>query len=348
MCTIVPEKITQLMGLREMLHHYSVGCLAAINFFRYAEIAFDTAPRGVTHSLLPFLAFVSLPGGEIMFSKDAKVVKCPPGTVARRVWGAFVSGLGVTVSLSILELLQGTSARTLDLSLVPLTLSEMLRSLSLRQLAVNYFTCCLYAGMLSVMCQLGAGVFALVLGYDTEDPMRSPMVYSQGVNDFWGRRWNRTVHKFLKRLFFDPTFNATRIRWLATLAAFSASATFHELLVHHMVRKAPPHLRLGVEGRQGYQVAFFVSQAVLCYAERSLDRLLPPLGRLARSLPYPVQVVCTAFVIAPFGPLFTAPLDASGLSVSLAKMFPSVVLVQLEAAGCKATGAVGEDGWEAW
>jgi len=328
MSTVVPSAISQLLGITEIIHHYFVGCCAAINFFRYLEVALDTAPRGVTHNLLPFLAFVSLPGAEVIFSpKDERVVKCPPGTVVKRVVGMLLSGLGVLVSFCVLELLKGASARDLDVSAVPLTLSDMARDLSPRQLAINYFTCCVFAGMLSIMCQLGAATFALVLGYDSEDVMRSPMVLSQGVNDFWGRRWNRTVHRFLKRLFFTPILNATGTRWLATLAAFAASASFHEALVHHAWSSAPPSLKPGVQGRLGYQVAFFVSQAGLCYLERLLDRLIPSLGSLARSLPYPLQVLCTAIVISPFGPLFTAPLEAAGLLASISKLFPSIVLV---------------------
>mmetsp|Transcript_10401 Transcript_10401/g.26993 ORF Transcript_10401/g.26993 Transcript_10401/m.26993 type:complete len:389 (-) Transcript_10401:112-1278(-) len=328
MCTVVPQAVTRAFGLREMAQHYFMGCLAAVNFFRYAEIAFDTAPRGVTHEYLPFIAFVSLPGGEVMFSqKDAKVVRCPPGTVARLAAGMAGSALLILFSVCALEVIKGRSARSLDLSDIPVAPYDMLRRLSVQQLAASYFTCCTFAGMLSLFMQMGAALFALVLGYDAEESMRAPMICSQGVNDFWGRRWNRVVHRFLKRLFFTPVLNATGVRWLATLAAFAASAAFHEFLVHHAMRCTEPALRPEVRARLGFQVAFFISQAILCYLERTADRLFPPLGRLARSLPYPLQVLCTAFVIAPFGPLFTAPLEAAGMSVSIARLFPSVAFV---------------------
>jgi len=134
------------------------------------------------------------------------------------------------------------------------------------------------------------------------------------------------VHRFLKRLIFNPTLNATGVRWLATLGAFIASAAFHEVLVNHAMRFSPPELREGVRQRLYYQVLFFVTQAMLCYGERLIDRFIPPLGRLARALPYPMQVLVTALVISPFGPLFTAPLEAAGLVVSISRLFPSVVV----------------------
>jgi hypothetical protein len=41
-------------------------------------------------------------------------------------------------------------------------------------------------------------LYADACGAAPVEPMRHPCWLSQGVCDFWGRRWNVTVHRFLR------------------------------------------------------------------------------------------------------------------------------------------------------
>ena len=68
--------------------------------------------------------------------------------------------------------------------------------------------------------------------FDHQPPrLTTSRPFDQGLNDFWGRRWNRPVHLFLRRLFFAPALAATGSRPAAAAAAFGASAAMHEALV---------------------------------------------------------------------------------------------------------------------
>lgn len=100
--------------------------------------------------------------------------------------------------------------------------------LSWRHMANNYLTACKYSicivallcvitgpvnthhifqkpsmkVMLSLIlsqCSLGVSLlYTFAYGYKTDDVVLNPMLKSSSPSDFWGRRWNNSVHKCLK------------------------------------------------------------------------------------------------------------------------------------------------------
>ena len=73
-------------------------------------------------------------------------------------------------------------------------------------------------------------VTILVTGLDVEEMWINPLSESTSFSDFWGRRWNLSVHNALKRGVFKP---ARRYfpKCIALGATFLASGLFHEWIV---------------------------------------------------------------------------------------------------------------------
>jgi hypothetical protein len=135
------------------------------------------------------------------------------------------------------------------------------------------------------------------------------------------------VHGFLRRVYFDNVRQWGGGAALATLAAFAGSAALHEALIYNLsLHVGAADARVARAGL-GSQTAFFVAQAVLCYAERAAARALPRAAARVRALPRAAQALLTAAAITPLGHLFTAPLLDNGLMASLFAHTPHLRLV---------------------
>lgn len=61
--------------------------------------------------------------------------------------------------------------------------------------------------------------------------MLNPIFESDSVSDFWGRRWNLTIHGILKRGVYKPVRACNGSQLMASTAAFVASGLFHEWML---------------------------------------------------------------------------------------------------------------------
>eukprot|EP00957_Ditylum_brightwellii_P180355 13739401-Ditylum_brightwellii.AAC.1 len=115
------------------------------------------------------------------------------------------------------------------------------------------------------------------LGIKIIDLMHNPLFESTSPSDFWGRRWNMTAHKMLKRAVFMPIrrYSST---FVASLGVFIASGLFHEYLVHVvMIYKRDPKVMytssscpakvLEHEVQLGTNMAFFAWNGILVVIE---------------------------------------------------------------------------------
>ena len=85
----------------------------------------------------------------------------------------------------------------------------------------------LYCSWLVFGCDL-VSLVTLILGAKTKDPFDNPLFQSRSPSDFWGRRWNRMVHGFLKRGIYKPALTAGFSKNLAVFAVFIVSGLVHE------------------------------------------------------------------------------------------------------------------------
>ncbi|KAF9607736.1 hypothetical protein IFM89_000083 [Coptis chinensis] len=96
-----------------------------------------------------------------------------------------------------------------------------------------------------VMFVLQAALAEPLIRQETEPQFNEPYL-STSLQDFWGKRWNRTVNSLLKYTIFQPTKSLlTPIfgkRWtihLAILATFVVSGLMHELMHFYVGRQWP-------------------------------------------------------------------------------------------------------------
>merc|ERR1719387_2693490 len=140
-------------------------------------------------------------------------------------------------------------------------------------------------------------VLALV-GFDSLDSMRQPLLLSTSIKDFWGRRWNLVIHNLMKRTFFKPLAarGGAASRHAGAFLAFVMSGLFHEYMWlitnwFQMETYTP-----------GLPVCFFLIQFALTAIEAITAKMW--LGQRIAKLPSVVRTICTTLVILPFGPLF--------------------------------------------
>ncbi|MFZ5479120.1 MAG: MBOAT family protein, partial [Myxococcota bacterium] len=96
------------------------------------------------------------------------------------------------------------------------------------------------------------------IGLEIGPAQRTPLA-ARTVAEFWGRRWNAIVHRWLASVAFFPLARRGHVA-LAGLAAFALSAAIHTYLVI-------PGVGLAAGLRMG---AFFVVQGLLVVIERAL------------------------------------------------------------------------------
>merc|ERR1719387_67770 len=158
-------------------------------------------------------------------------------------------------------------------------------------------------------------VLALV-GFDSLDSMRQPLLLSTSIKDFWGRRWNLVIHNLMKRTFFLPFARrgGTAARHFGALLSFIMSGLFHEYmwLITNWFQMDKYTI--------GFPVAFFLIQFVAAAVESILAKT--SMGKMVAGLPNLVRTVCTTLVILPFGPLFLQGLQQT--MTDSAAVFPTL------------------------
>ncbi len=117
-------------------------------------------------------------------------------------------------------------------------------------------------------CAFVAGVIAVFFGATSlltafwnglgraVQPLFDQPVYASSLSDWWGRRWNLSVHMVLTLVIWQPLRERIGVAWAAT-AVFAASGLLHEYLLSYPAR-----------GGWGGPTAYFAIQAAGMYAER--------------------------------------------------------------------------------
>ena len=108
-----------------------------------------------------------------------------------------------------------------------------------------------------------------LIGIDPR-PLHDDPIRSRTITEFWSRRWNRAVHRFLKQTFFAPLARRGHTE-LGMVLAFIVSALIHFAFML-------PAVGAGWAGMMG---SFFLLQLPFLWAERALGivRWRAPLAR---------------------------------------------------------------------
>lgn len=125
------------------------------------------------------------------------------------------------------------------------------------------------------------------LGIDPR-PLHDDPIRSKTITEFWGRRWNRAVHRFLKQTFFVPVARRGYTE-LGMALSFLVSAFIHFAFML-------PAVGAFWAGMMG---AFFLLQLPFLWAERALG--------VAR-WPTPLARTWTLTLLLASSPLFVEPL----------------------------------------
>jgi hypothetical protein len=144
-------------------------------------------------------------------------------------------------------------------------------------------------------------------------PIMNQPYLATSIRDFWGNRWNMIVQRGLRRIVFDPVMNMLGVHYplkpgfqipfwklmIAGFATFAFSGLMHEwTMVAIMERRTTWE-----------QFWFFTIHGVISILETIVRKVvLKSTGiDLAKSIPYPIQVLYAQMVMITTGPLFLNP-----------------------------------------
>lgn len=297
--------------LHSKMAHFAASIFGVIGAFRWLELVCGTGPEGFDRSLKNFVVYFAWPS-EILFARDGSFQASKPGLLNELIFriamhlavGTVVLSIGRATSFAPF-LAEGTDPVTLPWFGFPHALPAIYL-----QAAYVYF-------MLATAMLMHRLPPALV-GVDTVDSMQAPLLLSSGVRDFWGRRWNLTIHRLIKRSFFAPL--ASRGGWarhLGGFVGFLISGLFHEYMWFAL---ALPDMCSYVPG---LATLFMVLQYLFCAIEAALARTA--IGRWAAKLPWPLPTLATTLVILPVGPLFLHGI--LGMAVEMARQGQTITIL---------------------
>lgn len=173
------------------------------------------------------------------------------------------------------------------------------------QLLNNY----LYGVMTFFCLNLGWNMAALSInlqGFQTVLPFHNPLFTSRSPSDFWGRKWNMTIHEMLKRGAYKPARVLGYPAYAATLAAFIASGFLHDFT--WAVQFVPTANQRDENGNciedcwyplAGKQTAFFLWCGFTMLLEKPVGKLAP-VQWMAKNLPVPIISTLVVMTALPF------------------------------------------------
>ncbi|XP_022937045.1 probable long-chain-alcohol O-fatty-acyltransferase 5 [Cucurbita moschata] len=132
-------------------------------------------------------------------------------------------------------------------------------------------------------------------GVEVRQPFDEPYL-ATSLQNFWGRRWNRSVSETLHTAVYQPVRYEIGVpRWMAVVIVFVVSGLMHELLLYYIIRVIPT-----------WEVTWFFVVHGLCVAvEIELKRALGKRWRIHSAVSRPLTI---AFFVATVHWLFFPPL----------------------------------------
>mmetsp|Transcript_8545 Transcript_8545/g.19794 ORF Transcript_8545/g.19794 Transcript_8545/m.19794 type:complete len:297 (+) Transcript_8545:40-930(+) len=171
---------------------------------------------------------------------------------------------------------------------------------------------------------IGLGITCLT-GFSTIEIMHSPMCLSKSPSDFWGRRWNLTMHKSIKNGVYRP-LRKFLPRHFAAVGAFLASGLLHEYVLSVIALKAQlyPWIGLGYIPRHGSQLLFFLWNGAMVAMEYVLCDTFA-IKWATNNLPRPIITCLVVLTVLPVSHLFTDEYLRSGFYSDISLGWPIIV-----------------------
>eukprot|EP00930_Biecheleria_cincta_P082634 TRINITY_DN72337_c0_g1_i1.p1 TRINITY_DN72337_c0_g1~~TRINITY_DN72337_c0_g1_i1.p1 ORF type:complete len:476 (-),score=53.18 TRINITY_DN72337_c0_g1_i1:165-1592(-) len=292
---MAPLTVIKQVGTASGVARFQLSIFGVLAFFRLLELLFGTGPKGFDTSAKNFVIYFSSLA-EVCFDDKARLLLRPAGVLRQIVSNLLRNAMLLLACLSLgratdwMPLLgSGIDAAKLPLFGFPYSLPSSWLQAGLVYLILN-------------MSFTSQRLLVALLGFNTAELMRNPLLCSTSIRDFWGRRWNLLIHNLMKRTFFKPLAAGSRLsRHAGALLAFVASGLFHEYMWLAV--------NLGSAGNSylpGGPLLFFFAQFVLGSGEAMLAG--SALGQVASDLPAPVKTIFTTLAILPCGPAFLSGL----------------------------------------
>lgn len=303
---LVPFPLLEVYGpVATTNSSFAASLVGILGFFRLLELACKTGPKGFDSSLSRFVLYVASPA-EVKFDSEGRFQQAPPGYLQERFKDMTCHGLVFILFLSIGStsdfkpfIPEGEEPGRMSYLGYPLSLpsTELQAFLVFANLASSL-------SLFRFLCAL--------IGIETHEHMRNPLMLSTSVKDFWGRRWNLLIHRLMHRSFFKPLARCVGPR-SGAIAAFAVSGLFHE----YMWLLANWHEKRYIY-KFGGPLLFFAVQFALLTMESLLKHTW--CGKTMSNLPGPILTCLTTLLILPFGPLFLR--DLRGLRADSLMTFP--------------------------
>ena len=164
---------------------------------------------------------------------------------------------------------------------------------------VNYWK---QTALIAPLFQLYLALFAeglmittvLLTGKQTAPFSDNPLFAATSPSDFWGRRWNLTIHECLKGGVYKPIRKVGGSKVMAVIGTFAASGLFHEWLL--------PSVFGDFNYTHGLTLMFFLWQALLVGGEAMWGEYF---SGIAKILPRPLRTLLVIMLGIPAGIWFT-------------------------------------------
>lgn len=258
-----------------------------IFIFRTLEAYFAYTPHGATKSLGMYVSYYIFPG-EIIYDANTSM---PVKARRKDIIYNFSRLLRVLVANSLLYSFMSHFDYT------PFG-RESRHYLHPKHLGNCFFVALYMQQTLEFIDAIASAMSSGISGIKAAKMMDSPLLKSQSIADFWGRRWNYLVHCVLKRGIYKP-IRKYRSTTFASLGVFLASGLSHEFLNYTVELRncmevpidsiyKPSNIRLGSN------LAFFMWAFLVSSVERALGGF-PSVGISPHAVPFFVLITSLPF-----------------------------------------------------
>jgi hypothetical protein len=315
-----PRIAVEQLGIDNKLFRFCLcGITPTLSIFRTTEAIHGFAPKYAVGSMADYVLYFASP----MYIKyDNKTEKYVKANTRRMVWhlGRFLGCLFMTgIYQSLFTLFPGY---------FPSLGSE----LPFKKMGAEWFSWqtamdparwrdnALFGFLLQLwlmsFCEGLVFATTVLTRRQMEPIMDNPMFESKSPSDFWGRRWNLTVHRGLKNGVYKPVRQQGGGKPLAVFATFVASGLFHEWLL--------PSVFFDYPSTHGTTLLFFCWQAGLVAIE-SLIGHWTVFDRVSKMLPGIIRTSLVVMAGIPLGHWFVESYVSSNFFLQGQCSFPSIL-----------------------
>ena len=324
-CVFSPYYGLRYFYIKNKMMKFFAGIAQLTSFFRCSEAMFGFLPEGVDNSLANLLFYMAFPM-EIKFDKGGPIKSTWSRTqylFLNWIMHIFILGMYTSVLSAYdyepFENKEGPSLLDIKFSTL-FTREQLINNALIGILFQIYLTTFGY----------GLNFIISLLGYHQAPFMLNPIFESSSPSDFWGKRWNMSIHGLLKRGVYKPVRIRMKMpRLVALAAAFLASGIFHEWLLSVVFYPdyddgscSPICYQVGY----GRNILFFLWNAVLIGLEYAIGGATF-FKLCSKHLPVTVVSILIVMTVMPAAHWFTNDYVRSDFMKDVQTGFPMIVRV---------------------